>query len=58
MVGTATLEFGFGKVPWRGILLKQWMLPDAGKMRDKELVACFNVILFYVEVLVVKGVIF
>ena len=36
---------GSGEVPWRRSFLKQWTSPDAKKMKDKDLVVCFNVIL-------------
>jgi len=57
LVGTAVL-FGSGVVPWRWSFLKQWTAPVARKMKDRDLVVCFNVILFYVEVSIVKEVIF
>ena len=47
-----------GDVPWRWSFLKQWTWPGARKMKDSDLVACFSVILFYVEVLVVEEVLF
>jgi len=52
------LVAGSGEVPWGWSFLKQWTSPDARKMKDRDLVACFNVILFYVAVSVVKGVLF
>ena len=57
LVGTVVL-FGSGVVPWRWSFLKQWTAPVARKMKDRDLVVCFNVILFYVEVSIVKEVIF
>ena len=56
-MGTAVL-FGSGAVPRRWSFLKQCMAPVARKTKDKDPVACFNVILFYIEFSVVKGVIF
>ena len=58
LVETAILVVGSGEVLWRWSFLRQWMSSDARKMKDRNLVACFNVILFYVEVSVVKGSIF
>jgi hypothetical protein len=29
---------------------------DARKMKDRDLMACFNIILFYIEVSVAKGI--
>ena len=58
LVEIAILVAGSGEVPWRCSFLKQWTSPDARKMKDRDLVACFNVILFYVAVSVVKGVLF
>jgi hypothetical protein len=49
---------GFGEVPWRWNFLKQWTSSDARKMKNRDPVVCLNVILFYVEVLVVKGILF
>jgi len=46
------------QVPWLWSFLKQWTSPDARKMTDKDLVVCFNVILFYTRVSVVKGLLF
>ena len=57
LVGTAVL-FGSGVVPRRWSFLKQWTVPVARKTKGRDPVACFNVILFYVEISVVKGVIF
>ena len=54
----AILVAGSGDVPWRWSFLKQWAWPGARKMKDSDLVACFSVILFYVEVLVVEEVLF
>ena len=56
-MGTAVL-FESGAVPRRWSFLKQWTAPVARKMKDRDLVVCFNVILFYVEVSIVKEVIF
>jgi len=56
-VGTTVL-FGSGAVPRQWSFLKEWTAPVARKMKGRDLVACFNVILFYVEVSVVKGSIF
>jgi len=36
--------------------MKGCTLLDASRMKYKELVVCFNVILFYIEVLVVKRI--
>jgi hypothetical protein len=58
LVELAILVAGSGEVQWRWSFLKQWTSPDARKMKDRNLVACFNVILFYVEVSVVKWVLF
>ena len=55
MVEIAILMAGSGKVLWRWSFLKQWTSPDASKMNDRDLVMCFNVILYYVEVSIVKG---
>ena len=55
-MGTAVL-FGSGAVPRRWSFLKQWMVPVARKTKGRDLVVYFNVILLYVEVLVVKEVI-
>jgi len=49
---------GSGEVPWRWSFPKQWTSPNARKMKDRDLMACFNVILFYVEVSIVKEVLF
>ena len=57
LVGTAVL-FGSGAVPRRWSFLKQWTVPVARKTKGRDPVACFNIILFYVEVSVVKRVIF
>ena len=57
LVGTTVL-FGSGAVPRQWSFLKEWTAPVARKMKGRDLVACFNVILFYVEVSVVKGSIF
>ena len=38
--------------------LKKWTSSDARKMKDIDLVAYSNIILFYIEVLVVKGVLY
>ena len=54
----AILVAGSGEVSWRWSFLKQWTSPDARKMKDRDLVVCFNVILFYVEISIVKGVVF
>ena len=54
----AILVAGSGEVLWRWSFLKQWTSPDSRKMKDRGLVACFNVILFYVEVSIVKGILF
>ena len=56
-MGTAVL-FGSGAVPQRWSFLKQWTAPVARKTKGRDPVACFNVVLFYVEVLDVKGIIF
>ena len=58
LVEIAILVAGFGEVPWRWNFLKQWTSSDARKMKNRNLVACFNVILFYVEASVVKGILF
>ena len=50
-------EFGSGVVPWRWSFPKQWKAPVARKTNGRDLVVYFNVILLYVEVLVVKEVI-
>ena len=57
LVGTAVL-FGSGAVPRQWSFLKEWTAPVARKTKGRDPVACFNVILFYVQGLVVKGVIF
>ena len=51
------IEFGSGVVPWRWSFPKQWKTPVARKTKGRDLVVYFNVILLYVEILVVKGVI-
>jgi len=51
------IEFGSGVVPWRWSFPKQWKAPVARKTKGRDLVVYFNVILLYVEILVVKGVI-
>ena len=56
LVEIAILVAGFGEVLWRWSFLKQWTSSDARKMKNRDLVVCLNVILFYVEVLVVKGI--
>jgi hypothetical protein len=63
LVEFTILVVGSGEVPWQWSFLKQWISPqwispDARKMKDRDLVAYFNVILFYVEISVVKGVLF
>ena len=58
LVEIAIFVAGSSEVPWRRSFLKQWTSPDARKMKDGDLVVCFNVILFYVEISVVKGVLF
>ena len=55
LVEIAILVAGSGEVSWRWSFLKQWTSPDARKMDDRDLVMCFNVILYYVEVSIVKG---
>ena len=57
MVGTVVLGSRSGVLPWsRWSFLKECTPPDARNMKYRDLVVCFNVILFYVEVSVVKGV--
>jgi hypothetical protein len=56
-VGTAA-RFGSGVVPRQWTFLKQWTTPVAMKMKGRDLIAYFNVILLYIVVLVVPGVIF
>ena len=57
LVGTMVLGSRSGVLPWsRWSLLKGCMPPDARKMKYRDLVVCFNIILFYVEVTIVKGV--
>ena len=46
LVEIAILVAGSGEVPWRWSFLKQWTSPDARKMKDRDLVACFNVFYF------------
>lgn len=58
LVKTKKLVVGSSKVPMQWNFLKQWMLPDARKMNDMDLMAWFHVILFYDEVLVIKGALF
>ena len=58
LVEVAIFMAGSGEVPWRWSFLKQWTSPNARKMKDRDLMACFNVILFYVEVSIVKEVLF
>ena len=58
LVEITILVAGFGEVPWRWNFLKQWTSSDARKMKNRDPVACLNVILFYVEVLVVKEILF
>ena len=58
LVKIAIFVAGSSEVPWRRSFLKQWTSPDARKMKDRDLVVCFNVILFYVEISIVKGVVF
>ena len=53
-MGTAVL-FGSGAVPRRWSFPKQWTAPVTRKMKGRDVVACFNVILFYIEISVVKG---
>jgi hypothetical protein len=53
LVGTAVL-FRSGVVPRRWSFLKQWMVLVARKTKGRDPVAWFNVILFYVEISVVK----
>jgi len=48
-VKIAILVVGSSEVPWRWSFLKQWTSSDAKKMKDRNLVVCFNVILFYVR---------
>jgi len=57
-VEIAILVAGSGEVSWRWSFLKQWTSLDARKMKYRDLVACFNAILFYVQVSVVKEVLF
>ena len=57
LVGTAVL-FGSGAVPRQWSFLKEWTAPVARKMKDIDLVAYSNIILFYIEVSVVKGVLY
>jgi hypothetical protein len=45
----------FGEIPWQWSFLEQWTSPDARKMKGRDLMACFNIILFYIKVSVVKG---
>jgi hypothetical protein len=46
-----------GVLPWsQWSFLKGCMPLDARKTKYRDLVVCFNVMLFYVEVSVVKGV--
>jgi hypothetical protein len=57
VVGTVVLVSRFGVLPWlRWSFLKGCTPTDAGKMKYRDLVVCFNVILFYVEVSAVKWV--
>ena len=57
LVGTVILGFRSGVLPWsRWSFLKGCTPPDARKMKYRDLVVCFNVILFYVEVSVVKWI--
>jgi len=58
LVEIVILVAGSGEVLWRWSFLKQWTSSDARKMKNRDLVVCLNVILFYVEVLVVKGILF
>jgi hypothetical protein len=54
---TMVLGSRSGVLPWsRWIFLKGCTPPDARRMKYGDLVVCFNVILFYGEVSVVKGV--
>jgi hypothetical protein len=45
-------------IPRQWIFPKQWAVLVARKTKGRDLVAYFNVILFYVEVSVVTGVVF
>ena len=57
LVGTVVLGSRSGVLPWsRWSFLKGCTPPDARKMKYRDLVVCFNVILFHVDVSVVKGV--
>ena len=55
-MGTTVL-FESGAVPRQWSFMKEWTAPVARKMKGRDLVACFNVILFYIEISVVRGVI-
>jgi hypothetical protein len=46
------LEFG------SGVVSQQWTTSIIRKKKGRDLAVCFNVILLYVEVSVVKGIIF
>ena len=57
LVGTVVLVSRSGILPWsQWSFLKGCTPPDARKIKYRDLVMCFNVILFYVVVSVVKEV--
>ena len=56
LVGTMVLGSKSGVLPWSRWSFLKSTPSDARKKKYKDLMVCFNVILFYVEVSVVKGV--
>ena len=57
MIVTVVLGSRSGVLLWsRWSFLKECTPPDARNLKYRDLAVCFNVILFYVEVLVVKRV--
>jgi hypothetical protein len=57
LVGTMVLGSRSGVLPWsQWSFLKGCTSSDVRKTKYRDLVVCFNVILFYVKVSVVKGV--